>query len=81
MTVHIETFAVLKDIYGNHFQLEAPVQLSVGSLRQQIEQRYPAASTILKRCRIAHNDTFVPDDYLLSEQEVYLQLIPPSSGG
>lgn len=75
----IQSYAVAKDFFGRHFELDEPVA-NVTELKSVLGRQNPAAQALLSRARFAVGDSFIDDNYLLKPDD-HVSIIPPSSGG
>ena len=74
-------FASVADIVGTKQQSrEISEEASGADLKKLLAQDYPDLEAVLKSCRIARNQEFVPDDTVLSSGDE-VAIIPPVSGG
>jgi sulfur-carrier protein len=80
MRIKIKVFAVLKDYFEPEFEMDVKEGLKVADILDIVMIRNSFALPVLKKCRIAVNENFVPGDYNIKENEE-LFIIPPSSGG
>jgi len=75
----IESYAVARDYFGRSLEIDEPVA-DVASLRRLLEQKNPAAASLLKKTRFAVGDEFIDDHFQLNPAD-HVSIIPPSSGG
>jgi molybdopterin converting factor small subunit len=80
MKIKIKVFAVLKDYFEPEFEMDVNEGLKVTDVIDIVMIRNSLALPVLRKCRIAINESFVPADYNIKENEE-LFFIPPSSGG
>jgi len=74
-------FANLRQLAGtDHLELEVPNPISAGELLHLLAQRFPQLRLALPICRVAIDQEFVAEDFLISA-EMEIALIPPVSGG
>lgn len=80
MTLQILAFGIARDILGaRNVSFETPVTLTVGELKRQLLERYPAFGN-LSSLLVAVNAEYEADEIILTEQDE-IALIPPVSGG
>ena len=80
MKVKILAFGIAKDILqGPEIELEVAANTKVGTLKQELLDRYPAFEK-LQSLAIAVNEEYASDDLLIQSSDE-LVLIPPVSGG
>ncbi|MFC2125070.1 MoaD/ThiS family protein [Bacteroidota bacterium] len=81
MRLKIKLFAVLKDRIGeSNITLDLPQDLNAGELKTIIKNQYPAVGDVINLARVAVNEEFVADREPINEED-FVALIPPSSGG
>ncbi|MFL5728370.1 MAG: MoaD/ThiS family protein [Cytophagaceae bacterium] len=80
MRIKIKVFAALKDYFEPEFQLDVKDGLHVSDVLDIIMIRNSMALPVLRKCRVAVNESFVQSDYNVQENEELL-IMPPSSGG
>lgn len=78
--LHIEVFAMLKEYFSPHFELEVPSHIRGDELLAYLAHQQPAAASLLRKCRIASAETMLDEKHLFTEDSA-VYLIPPSSGG
>jgi molybdopterin converting factor subunit 1 len=77
----VRLFARARDLVGaDTIDVDLPIGATVGDLRQQLAQRYPALAGLLQRSALAVNDDFA-DDALTLPVNAEVALLPPVSGG
>lgn len=80
MNVHIVAFGIAKDILGHRqFSYEAGEARNVGEVLHRLSGEYPDFRR-LASLRVAVNDEYVKNDFLLKAGDELI-LIPPVSGG
>jgi molybdopterin converting factor small subunit len=80
-TYTLLTFGVAREITGtSSLILELPAPLTLGELRQNLEERFPDFLK-LKNYFIAKNQEYVRDEAVLFTPEDEIAIIPPVSGG
>jgi molybdopterin synthase sulfur carrier subunit len=80
MNLKIQTFGIARDILGARvLHFDTPGTLTVGELKQQLLERYPAFGN-LSSLFIAVNAEYGTDETPLNEPDEIV-LIPPVSGG
>lgn len=75
----IKAFGITKDILGARETVFETRVNTVGSLREELRQRYPSLLDI-KSLMIAVNNAYAEDDASIGESDE-IALIPPVSGG
>jgi molybdopterin synthase sulfur carrier subunit len=75
----IKVYAVLKDFFDSEIDLKINAK-NIAALKEELIAITPKAKEILNLSRFAVNDSFVNNDYQISENET-ISIIPPSSGG
>jgi sulfur-carrier protein len=78
--LHLQFFAVLKDVYGAEKSLPCEGTVTVAMLRKLLVREQAQSQALLDKCRFAVGNQFVSDDYVLEVGEKVL-VMPPSSGG
>lgn len=79
-TLEILAFGITRDILGGPaLRLEVPDTLTVGQLRAQLLEQYPALRG-LSSLGIARNSQYAADEEFIQAQDEVV-LIPPVSGG
>jgi molybdopterin converting factor small subunit len=74
-------FAAARDLVGSdELYVEATEPITAGELLRRIGETAPGLLPMLPACRLAVDQSFVPDDFCL-RPGVELALIPPVSGG
>jgi molybdopterin converting factor subunit 1 len=77
----VRLFARARELAGtSEIEVPLPAGATVGELRRQIAQHYPALATLLDRSALAVDDDFADDDLPLPANSE-AALIPPVSGG
>ena len=77
----VRLFARARDLAGaDTIDVDVPAGATVGDLRQQLAQRFPALAGLLQRSALAVNDDFA-DDALTLPVNAEVALLPPVSGG
>lgn len=80
MTLQIMAFGIAREIVGVRVLVfEVPAALTVGELKKQLLERYPAFGN-LSSLFVAVNAEYGADDTPLAEPDE-IALIPPVSGG
>ena len=80
MELQIRTFGIARDIVGGStIAMELPQGTTVGSLQQQLFERFPRFVE-LASLRVAVNAELAEPNWVLSEKDE-IALIPPVSGG
>ena len=79
--VELDLFAVFKEEHGsNQLQLSFDAPPEVATLITRLQVHWPNLSDILCKSRIAVNNQFCDDKYLIQQGDK-VALIPPVSGG
>ncbi len=78
--IHLEFFAILKDLLTDRITLEVTDQISISELQEMLIKHYPQAGEILKYSRFATNSEILSNDFSLKEN-LKIYVLPPSSGG
>jgi molybdopterin converting factor subunit 1 len=80
-TVEVQLFAAARDQAGAA-RLELPVSgpLTVAQLRAKLVEQLPEIGPLVQRCRLAVDQQYVGDDFLVHPGSE-IALIPPVSGG
>ncbi len=78
-------FAGPRDVVGQDFvEVDSDLPVTAQRLLHHVGVAHPALAPWLPSCRLAVDQTFVSNDYLVApqtERETELALIPPVSGG
>jgi len=80
MKVTVQVFAALKDFFASEFVLEIEKDASVSLLVEKLSALNPGSQAVLSKCRIAINEKFVSNQYVVKDEE-RIFIVPPSSGG
>lgn len=80
MNRKIVCFAGLKKFFGDETSVDATSEATYSDVLEKLAKSHPEAEEVLKSCRIAVNEEFVPLNETIKDQTT-LFLIPPSSGG
>lgn len=80
-TVEVQLFAAAREQAGAA-QLVVPVSgpLTVAALRLRLAEQLPKIGPLVQRCRLAVDQQYVGDDFLIHPGSE-IALIPPVSGG
>jgi molybdopterin synthase sulfur carrier subunit len=80
MKINILAFGIVSEIFGtNCINLQLPHNINITSLKQILNQKYPALLQ-LKSYMVAVNKEYAVTDLLISENDE-IAIIPPVSGG
>jgi len=80
MKINILAFGIVSEIFGtNCINLQLPHNINITSLKQILNQKYPALLQ-LKSYMVAVNKEYAVTDVLISENDE-IAIIPPVSGG
>ncbi|MDH5680115.1 MAG: MoaD/ThiS family protein [Spirochaetota bacterium] len=80
MRVTIHVYASLKDYFSPVFNLNLPERATLADVISEIISQKPESSDTVHSCRLAVNQNYVDQNYILQGNEEIL-LFPPSSGG
>ena len=80
MKLKIRTYASVKEMLGESFEIEVDDGCTVEELKKKIAARNPKTAEMINICRFAVNESIVNDKTLIKEDE-HVHIIPPSSGG
>jgi molybdopterin converting factor small subunit len=80
MKLKINTYAAVKELFGESFEMEIENGSTIDELREKIIKINPASAGIINKCRFAINESIVNGNTLIKEVE-NVHIIPPSSGG
>jgi molybdopterin converting factor small subunit len=80
MTLHITTFAILKEYFSPAFVVNSDIIKTVGDLKQELIRTTPSSSAVVKSSRFAIDEIFVNDNTKLHDN-ASIYIVPPSSGG
>ena len=81
MTVRVRPFAGLRSIVGEgDIEVALPAGATVGALRVQLTERYPALEPFMETYLCAIGEEAQPPERVLADGDV-VELIPPMSGG
>jgi molybdopterin converting factor small subunit len=80
MKLKINTYASVKEFFGESFELEVDNNSTIESLRKKIVAMKPETAGLINKCRFAVNESIVNDNTLIKEDE-NVHIIPPASGG
>jgi len=75
----IKTFGITREIIGSRQAVLEINGNTVGSIRNELQSRYPSLSN-LRSLMIAVNNSYAEDDLAIGETDE-IALIPPVSGG
>jgi molybdopterin converting factor subunit 1 len=81
MKVCVRLFARARDLAGRDtVYLEVAAGSTVGQLRRQLAEAFPALETVLQRCGVAVAGEFAQDAVVLPANGE-IAILPPVSGG
>jgi molybdopterin converting factor small subunit len=80
MKLKINTYASVKEFFGESFELDVDRGSSIETLRKKIISLKPETAGLINKCRFAVNESIVNDATLIKEDED-VHIIPPASGG
>ncbi|MDR3611142.1 MAG: MoaD/ThiS family protein [Ignavibacteriaceae bacterium] len=80
MKLTINTYAAVKELFGESFEMEIENGSTIDELREKIVKINPASEGIINKCRFAINESIVNGNTPIKEAE-NVHIIPPSSGG
>ena len=80
MKLKIRTYASVKEILGESFELEVNDGSTIEELRKKIILLKPESADLINICRFAINESIVNDNALIKEDK-HVHIIPPASGG
>ncbi len=81
MTITVQLFARARDLAGAaRISVELSGGATVGDLRRQIAQSYPALRELLRHSALAVNNEYA-DDAVALPAHAEVALLPPVSGG
>lgn len=81
ISVNVKFFAVIRDIVGAaDLLMSLPEPSSASALVNALGMKYPELGKWRQHLRIAVNNEYVGEDYLLKDADE-VALIPPVSGG
>ena len=76
----ITCFAALRKYFEATELVKCTLPARCSEILEKLKAKNPEAEIMLGKCRIAIDEQFVPQDFVLAENVVVF-LIPPSSGG
>lgn len=80
MKLKIKTYASVKEIFGESFDLEVDGESTVEAIKKKIISMNPESAGLINICRFAVNESIVNDNTQIKEDE-HVHIIPPASGG
>jgi molybdopterin converting factor small subunit len=80
MKLKIRTYASVKELLGETFEIEVNDYCTIEELKKKIVSIKPESAGLLNICRFAINESIVNDETQIKEDE-HVHIIPPSSGG
>ena len=80
MKLKIRTYASLKELLGESFEIVVNDLCTIEELKKKIAGRNPEAADLINICRFAVNESIVNEKTEIKENE-HVHIIPPASGG
>ena len=80
MKLKIRTYASVKELLGESFELEVNNPCTIEELKKKIVGTNPQISELINICRFAVNESIVNDKTPIKEDD-HVHIIPPASGG
>lgn len=80
ISVEVIFYAQLKDFFGDKASVDLPDTATAAEIRGALAQKNALAAEWLKVSRLASDDAFLAEDFILASGGRYY-LLPPSSGG
>jgi molybdopterin converting factor small subunit len=80
MKLKIITYAAVKELFGESFEIEIEDGSTIEQLRKNLIMLNPESAGLINKCRFALNESIVNDNTPIKEIE-NVHIIPPSSGG
>ena len=80
MKLKIRTYASVKELLGDSFEIEVKDGCSIEELKREIVVRNPKVAELMNICRFAVNESIVNEKTEIKEDE-HVHIIPPASGG
>ena len=80
MKLKIRTYASVKEMLGESFEIEVTDGCTIEELKKKIVVMNPKIAEMINICRFAVNESIVSDKTSIKEDE-HVHIIPPSSGG
>ena len=80
MKLKIRTYASVKELLGESFEIEVKDGCTIEELKKEIVIRKPETAELINICRFAVNESIVNENTEIKEHE-HVHIIPPASGG
>ena len=80
MKLKIRTYASVKELLGESFEIEVNDGCTIEELKKEIVAMIPATAELINICRFAINESIVNENTEIKEDE-HVHIIPPASGG
>ena len=80
MKLKIRTYASVKELLGESFEIEVKDGCTIEELKKEIVAMIPATAELINICRFAINESIVNENTEIKEDE-HVHIIPPASGG
>ena len=80
MKLKIRTYASVKEMLGESFEIEVNDGCTIEELKKKIVVMNPKIAEMIYICRFAVYESIVSDKTSIKEDE-HVHIIPPSSGG
>ena len=80
MKLKIRTYASVKELLGESFEIEVKDGSTIEDLKKKIVVMNPETAGLLNICRFAVNESIVNEKTEIKEDE-HVHIIPPASGG
>jgi sulfur-carrier protein len=80
MKLKIRTYASIKELLGESFEIEVNNGCTVEELKKEIVAMNPTTAEMINICRFAVKESIVNDNTVIKEDE-HVHIIPPASGG
>jgi molybdopterin converting factor small subunit len=80
MKLKIRTYASIKELLGESFEIEVKEGSTIEDLKKKIAVRNPESAGLINICRFAVNESIVNEKTEIKEDE-HVHIIPPASGG
>jgi molybdopterin synthase sulfur carrier subunit len=80
MKLKIRTYASIKELLGESFEIEVKNGCTIEELKKKIAVMNPEAAELMNICRFAVNESIVNEKTEIKEYE-HVHIIPPASGG
>ena len=80
MKLKIRTYASIKELLGESFEIEVKDGCTIEALKKEIIVMIPATAELINISRFAVNESIVNENTEIKEHE-HVHIIPPTSGG